>query len=229
MTTRLINFKNSTQHGSNKPSFQLSGSESKSMYKTYSKRSEIGSKSSMRNTHNISQQYQKFKIALAKSKQKQTISPNMNQRNFKKYASQSFVEGGDQNLNQGELMDNIRRLEARIRETKRNLLHERELNAMLTEENQNLRLTNNIIDKSILQNIKANNMTQFIGNEVDDNKNKNSGALSFNARLTENIYENFMMKDLKTEFQRTQGQINLLNDNMSSIQDDIGSIRIANK
>lgn len=64
---------------------------------------------------------------------------------------------------------------------------------------------------------------------IAEERNNYSGSLPANARLTENIYENLMMKDLKTEFQRTQGQISILNDNMSSIQVGINSMKDENK
>ena len=83
VTTRLISFKNSAKQGSEKPSFQLSGSDSNTQCFNNSKRSDIGTKSTLRNGHNMSQQYQKFKINLAKSKQKQTISPNLDNRKYK--------------------------------------------------------------------------------------------------------------------------------------------------
>lgn len=58
---------------------------------------------------------------------------------------------------------------------------------------------------------------------------KFSSSLPLNARLTENIYENLMMGDLKNEFQRTQGQISMLAGNITTNQDDISEIRNQNK
>lgn len=86
-----------------------------------------------------------------------------------KYSTQQIED--DQALNKNEVIAQIEAMEAKIKEAKRNILHEREINVMLIEENQNLRNTNKIIDKGILQNLKTLSMT--VSQESDEGeKNK---------------------------------------------------------
>ena len=177
----------------------------------------------------MSQQYQKFKITLARGMNKKHVSPISNPSKIKKNLSQKFGEEEEYDINQNEMIEKINELEAKIKETKRNLLHERELNIMLYDENENLRKTNQIIDKGILQNINDINTMTSQGGDGEDTKNKHTTSLPLNARLTNNIYENLMMGDLKNEFQRTQGEITSLSGNIGNIQNDITSMKNENK
>lgn len=110
----------------------------------------------------------------------------------------------------GSLLSMIRDFERKIKERKREILHEREMNAMLFEENENLRSTNKVLSKQ------------------DEHKGQPNG-FSMNARVAANIYENLKMGDLKTEIQRTQGQIHQLQDRHEYSLNDIESIKKHNK
>ena len=166
-TARLINFKYSVQHEAAKSLFNRDGSVSTSNYYDNSRRSDVGSKSSIRDRHNMSQQYQKFKISLARGNKKKQTSPISNLSKIKKNFSQHFDEEGSQ-MTVNEMTEQIKFFEAKIKETKKNLLHEREMNIMLRDENENLRKTNQIIDKGILQSTQIINSTISDGGEFED-------------------------------------------------------------
>lgn len=169
-TTKLINFKYAAKHGSQKPLYHHGGSVSNSNYYYNSKRSDTESKSSIRERNNMSQQYQKFKITLARGMNKKHVSPILHNSKMKKHLSQKFEDTEEPQISQSEMIERINQLEVKIKETKRNLLHERELNIMLFEENENLRKTNQIIDKGILQNINETNTATFQGGENEENQ-----------------------------------------------------------
>jgi len=93
-----------------------------------------------------------------------------------------------ESINQSELTDQIKLLGERIKQTKHNLIHERKMNEMLREENDNLMETNKVLSKHELS--------------------TTTSTLPTNARVAENIYENFMINDLKAELLRIKSQIN---------------------
>jgi hypothetical protein len=115
----------------------------------------------------------------------------------------------EDSLKREEMILRIKELEERIKMTKHNVVHERQMNEMLKEENENLRTTNKMLSKQGM--------------------NTTSSSLPTDARVTENLYENLMINDLKTELGRTNGQINLLQDRRKFTHDDIGDIKKQNK
>lgn len=151
---------------------------------------------------------------MARSKRRKHVISETTQKYRPKFSAQKshedyFSKFSEEGLDSQKLMSQVELLEKRIKETKKNILHERQMNAMLKEENENLRHTNKLLTK--------------------DDRHKATKSLPVNSRVTENIYENFMMSDLKSEFERTQGQITQLMGKQKFTQYDIEAIKTNNK
>ena len=182
--------------------------------------------SSERGKHNFSQKYQKFKINLARGTRKHHMfsqrsskysliiiepsTPKKKRRGLsqKSHGFQSEFSSRE-TISQMELTEQIKFYEEKIKQTKHNLVHERLMNETLREENENLRETNKILNKQ--------------------DQSTASSSLPMNARVAENIYENYMINDLKTELSRVQEQITRFSSVKIYKKNDIGAIKKDNK
>jgi shikimate kinase len=90
----------------------------------------------------MSQQYQKFKISLARNARKNKFTLGSSKKARRRIISNKshdvYLERNlEESVNKVQLIEQIKLLENSIKETKRNILAEREINLMLKEENAN--------------------------------------------------------------------------------------------
>lgn len=100
-------------------------------------------------------------------------------------------------------------MEDQIKKKKRAVLKERQLNSTLKEENKSLSTTNKFLNQQDLT--------------------TTASSFTINARVAENIYENFIIKDLKADLERIQEQINQSNFKNQYKLGDIETIKKDNK
>ncbi|CAI2384649.1 unnamed protein product [Moneuplotes crassus] len=171
-----------------------------------------------RTRDNLSQQYQKFKISLARSTRKhhlhshsKPITPIHKKKKIMSNRSHGLRTDPsyDNSIPQIELSQKLKSLEEEVKRKKRAVLKERQMNSMLKEENKNLSKTNNVLTKKELS--------------------TTSSSFTINASVAGNIYENFMIKDLKCDLGRIQGQIDEHNGKNKYTQSDIDVIKKDNK
>ncbi|CAI2384736.1 unnamed protein product [Moneuplotes crassus] len=166
-----------------------------------------------RGTH----QNKKFKISLARSTRKhhlichsKPVTPIQNRRGL---SNRSRVLRTEPSRTQEyipiELLQKLRILEEEIKKKKHAIVEERQRKTALLEENTSLMKTNRFLTQQDLT--------------------TTSSSFTINARVAENIYENFMIKDLKDDLERIQIQIDDHNGKNKYKQHDIEAIKKDNK